>query len=215
MIKVSASILACNSMYIEKAVLEAECANVDIIHIDIMDGHYVKNLTFGPQTIRDLKKITKLPLDVHLEIENTQDMIEVFANAGADIITVQLDTCIHPIRVLRSIKNLGKKSGLAINPSMDAKPIKYLLKYIDYILLMSVEPGFGGQPFEESVYEKISDVKEILKEAGMSIPVAVDGGVDLCNVVKLKEAGVDILIAGSSIFSQGNISDTVEKFKIY
>jgi ribulose-phosphate 3-epimerase len=202
-------------MYIEKAVLEAECANVDIIHIDIMDGHYVKNLTFGPQTIRDLKKITKLPLDVHLEIENTQDMIEVFANAGADIITVQLDTCIHPIRVLRSIKNLGKKSGLAINPSMDAKPIKYLLKYIDYILLMSVEPGFGGQPFEESVYEKISDVKEILKEAGMSIPVAVDGGVDLCNVVKLKEAGVDILIAGSSIFSQGNISDTVEKFKIY
>jgi ribulose-phosphate 3-epimerase len=213
LVKVSASILACNSAYIGNAVLEAERANVDIIHIDIMDGHYVKNLTFGPQTVRDLKKITKLPLDVHLEISNTHELIEVFADAGADIITVQLDTCIHPIRVLRTIKNLGKESGIAINPGMGVKQIKYLLKYIDYILLMSVEPGFGGQPFEESTYEKITEVKVILEEAGMNIPIAVDGGVNLDNAPRLIKAGVDILIAGSTIFSQNNIANSVAELK--
>ena len=186
MVKVAASILACNTAYLGDAVLEAEKGKADIIHIDIMDGHYVKNLTFGPQTVRDLKSITSLPIEVHLELYNPHELIEVFADAGADMITVQLDCCAHPIRVFNMIRSFGKEVGVAINPGIDVKQLEYLVNHIDYILLMSVEPGFGGQPFEESTYEKIHIVKRMLRDKNLTLPIAVDGGVNIENVEKLK-----------------------------
>lgn len=213
MVKVAASILACNSANLGNSVLEAEKGKADIIHIDIMDGHYVNNLTFGPQTVRDLKRITNLPIEAHLEVSNPDDLIETFAHNGADMITVQLDCCVHPIRIFNRIKHYGKQVGVAINPGTDVKPLQYLLKYIDYVVLMSVEPGFGGQAFEESVYDKIMVVKDIFKSQGKSIPVAVDGGINLDNAEKLKMSGVDILIVGSSIFGSDDIVHSISLFK--
>ncbi len=212
-VRIAASILACNSAYIGEAVLAADKGGADIIHVDIMDGHYVKNLTFGPQTVKDLKKITELPVDAHLEVSNPHELIEVFAGAGADIITVQMDCCDHPVRALETIRLMGKKAGLAINPGMGIEQLKYLLTHIDIILLMSVEPGFGGQKFEESIFKKLPEVVSMLEDEGLSIPIAVDGGVSLSNCSSLRRAGADILIAGSSIFSHKDIGKRISELR--
>lgn len=213
MVKVAASILSCNHAFLGNAVIDAENGMADMIHIDIMDGHYVQNLTFGPKTVSDLKQITSIPVEVHLELTNADDVLDIFADAGADIITIQLDQCPHPIRTLRHIRGLGKKAGIAINPNVDGKQIKYILDYIDVIVLMSVEPGFGGQAFEVFTYEKIGELKNILEEANKDIPIAVDGGITFLIADRLKKAGVDILIIGSSIFEDGDIRTNIEKFK--
>jgi len=213
MTKVAASILSCNNAFLGDAVKRAEDAKADIIHIDIMDGHYVQNLSFGPKTVTDLKAITSLPVEVHLELENASEMIDVFAQAGADIIIIQYDQCPLPIRLLRRIRSLGKKAGIAVNPGVGIRQLKYFLGDIDVIVIMSVEPGFGGQAFEECTYEKVSEMKEILKEAGRDIPVAVDGGIDFSIADKLKKAGADILIVGSSLYAEDDIKRAVKMLK--
>ncbi|RKL61601.1 ribulose-phosphate 3-epimerase [Thermoanaerobacteraceae bacterium SP2] len=211
--KVSASILACNTLYLGDNVVKIAQAGADIIHVDIMDGHYVNNLSFGPNTVRDLRQIISLPIEVHLELYNPEKFISDFAKAGADVITVQLDCCVHPIRIFNTIKNHGKKVGLAINPCMDINQIKYFVKYIDYLLLMSVEPGFGGQDFEETTLQKVKEAKSLLKRLGINLPIGVDGGVNLQNYELIKKAGVDILVIGSALFSETDLTDTISKFK--
>ena len=163
--------------------------------------------------VADLKKITKLPLSVHMELVRPETFLPMFAKAGADIITFQLDACPNPLHMLREVKKAGIKAGLGIGPSYDVERLRYLLPHIDGLILMSVEPGYGGQPFEESIYEKVKRSVEIMDETGIHVPISIDGGVNTVTGKKLVEAGADILIAGSSVFGADSITDAVKSLK--
>ena len=213
MTRISASILACNTAYLGETVINLEKAGADILHVDVTDGHYVDNLTFGSLIVRDIRPLTKLPIEAHLGVYNPERYIRDFADAGADIITVQMDCSVHPLRVFREIRSYGKKVGVAINPCQSIDEIKYFYKYIDYLSIMGVEPGFGGQAFEDINYDKISKVKALLKSLSHEIPIGVDGGINLQNFELIKEAGADILVIGTSLFSEQDMKDTIRKFK--
>lgn len=213
MAKVSASILACDQMRIGEQIVAAEKAGVDFFHVDIMDGVYVENLTFGPQTVRDIKRISNLPVSVHLELLHPERYLSMFSEAGADILTFQLDACNNPIHFLKEIKKTGMKAGVGIGPAYAVENLKYLLHYIDWLILMSVEPGYGGQTFEPSVYEKLKRTLELMEETGYRVPISVDGGVNDEIGRELVAAGADVLIAGSYIFKNDDFSSAIGRLK--
>ena len=203
-IKISPSILSADFTCLADQVREAEEAGVDYIHVDVMDGHFVPNITIGPLVVKALRPITKLPLDVHLMIENPEFYIEDFSKAGADIITVHQEATPHLHRTIQQIHDLGIKAGVSINPSTSVRTLDEIICDVDLILVMSVNPGFGGQSYIHSCTNKIRKVREMLDDRGVSADLEVDGGVNVDTVNEVINAGANAFVAGSAIFNDKN-----------
>ena len=213
MIQIAPSILSADFSRIAEAVKLAEKAGADLIHIDIMDGHFVPNLTFGPKLVASLREKTSLPLDVHLMVENPRFFIPLFHEAGADWISIHIETSAHIHKDITLIKELNRKAGLAINPATPFHLIKDIVQELDYVLLMTVDPGWGGQGFIEFCHAKISNLKKMLTHQNINIPIEIDGGVTYGNMEKLIKDGAEILVAGSSIFNDKNPAEVIIKMK--
>lgn len=213
MIKLAPSILSADFGKLYEEIKKVEDAGADLLHIDIMDGHFVPNITIGPLVVEAIRKRSKLIFDVHLMIENPDNYIPQFINAGADIISVHVEACRHLHRTIQNIKSLGAKAGVVLNPATSIESIEYILEDVDMVLLMSVNPGFGGQKFIESTLNKIKKLRKIIDENKLKIDIEVDGGINLNNVKDVVNAGANIIVAGSAVFYSDNISKTIEEFK--
>jgi len=200
MIRLAPSILSADFSKIGEAVRMAEGAGADLIHLDIMDGHFVPNLTLGPQAVSAIRKITQLPIDVHLMVENPGFFIPLFHEAGADWISIHVEASTHLHRDVSSIKELGPKAGVVLNPATPIHVLNNILKELDFILLMSVNPGFGGQKFIGSTSQKIRQLRSWIDGQNLSIPIEVDGGVDTTNAEGLIRDGAEVLVVGAAIF---------------
>ncbi|HBZ10399.1 MAG TPA: ribulose-phosphate 3-epimerase [Bacillus bacterium] len=211
--KIAPSILAADFLKLGNEIKEVEAGGADYIHIDVMDGHFVPNITMGPGTVAAIKSVTDLPLDVHLMIENPHLYIEDFAKAGADYLTIHVETDPHLHRTLQEIKKHGVKAGVVLNPATPAESIQYLLEDIDMVLLMTVNPGFGGQSFIESVLPKITEIKKMADERGLDLEIEVDGGIHPETARLCKEAGANVFVAGSFIFNQPDRTKAIEDIR--
>jgi ribulose-phosphate 3-epimerase len=202
MLKIAPSILSADFAKLGEEITAVEKAGADYIHVDVMDGHFVPNITIGPLIVKAIRPVTKLPLDVHLMIDNPDQYIEAFAKAGADYITVHVEACRHLHRTIHHIKSFGIKAGVVLNPATPVNTIEHILKDIDMVLLMSVNPGFGGQKFIPEVLPKIRKVKEMADSIGKEIEIEIDGGVNSETAKLCVEAGANVLVAGSAIYDQ-------------
>lgn len=209
MIKISPSILSADFSRLGEDVQAVDRAGADYIHIDVMDGHFVPNITIGPLVVEALRKVTAKPLDVHLMIENPDLYISDFAKAGADIITVHQEAVPHLHRTLQLIKSLGKKAGVSLNPATPVETLDVILDELDLVLIMSVNPGFGGQSFIPSALEKIRTLRQRITERGLSTELEVDGGVKIDNIREVVAAGADVLVAGSAVFNTEDYAATI------
>lgn len=213
MIKLAPSILSADFGRLAESVREVEEAGCEYLHIDVMDGHFVPNLTFGPVVIKSIRKKSEMVFDCHLMIENADLYLDEFAKAGADIITVHQEACTHLHRTVHRIKELGCKAGVSLNPATDLSTLEYILPDIDMVLIMSVNPGFGGQSFIPQSIEKIKRLKENIEEKGYKIDIQVDGGVTAQNIAEIVDAGANILVAGSSIFGKEDVGIAVRELR--
>lgn len=197
---IAPSILSADFTEIGGAVALVENAGADVIHIDVMDGHFVPNLTVGPQLVADLKQKTSLPLDVHLMVENPRDFVPLFHEAGADWISIHLEASVHLHKDISLIKEFGRKAGLALNPATPIHLMKEIIKDLDYVLLMTVNPGWGGQEFIPFCHEKIAHLKSWITGQKLDIPIEIDGGVKRDNLDEMLRDGADIVVVGSGIY---------------
>ncbi len=213
MIKLAPSILSADFANLLSDIKLVEEAGCEYLHIDVMDGHFVPNITIGPPVVRSLKGKVDMVFDVHLMIENPDRYIEAFSDAGADLIVVHQEACTHLHRTLQSIKALGKKAGVSLNPATPIETIKHIIYDIDMVLIMTVNPGFGGQKFIETMIPKIKELKELCIKENLNIDIQVDGGVTPENVNKVVSAGANIIVAGSAIFGSKDIKQAVKLFR--
>ena len=215
MIQISPSVLSADlaKLYDECAAIDA--AGADLIHLDVMDGAFVPNLTFGAPVIKGARLATKLPFDVHLMIEEPGRYIEDFVGAGADLITVHAESCKHLDRTIASIKERGILAGVALNPATPLQTVEYVLEKVDMVLIMTVNPGFGGQKFIPYTLEKIKKLRGMLNEAGLTTDIEVDGGVNAANVREVLDAGANVIVAGSAVFKNDAAANTKEFLKIF
>lgn len=212
-IKIAPSILSADFFKLGDEIKSIENAGADLIHIDVMDGHFVPNITIGSLVVKAIKPNTNLPLDVHLMIENPDNYIESFAKNGADIISVHVEATDHLHRTIQLIKSYGVKAAVAINPATPLCELEYIIGDIDMVLLMSVNPGFGGQKFIPNVLPKIRQVREMIERKGLTIDIEVDGGVNEQTVKEVIEAGANVLVAGSYVFGNDNRELAISKLK--
>ncbi len=200
------SILSADFTNLNQSIRAVELAGVKWLHCDVMDGHFVPNITFGPLVISSLRKITELHLDVHLMITDPDRYINDFARAGSDTITVHQEACIHLNRTINSIKELGKNAGVSINPATPVSTLFEIMEFVDLVLIMSVNPGFGGQKFIKSSLNKISELNKIRTEKNLKFQIEVDGGIDRTTIKECLNAGCDVFVAGNSVFNSDNIT---------
>ncbi|WP_160720060.1 ribulose-phosphate 3-epimerase [Bacillus sp. USDA818B3_A] len=213
MVKIAPSILSADFAKLGEEIIAVDQAGADYIHIDVMDGHFVPNITIGPLVVEAVRPVTKLPLDVHLMIENPDQYIEAFAKAGADYITVHVEACRHLHRTIQSIKSFGVKAGVVLNPATPVESIQHIIGDIDMVLLMTVNPGFGGQSFIPEVLPKIRQVKEMADQKGLTIEIEVDGGVNPVTARQCIEAGANVLVAGSAVYNQEDYKQAISQLR--
>jgi len=210
---IAPSILSADFSRLGEEILAIEKAGADWIHADIMDGHFVPNITFGPMVVEAVKRITPLPIDVHLMIENPDQYIPDFAKAGASWISVQAETCVHLHRTIQLIRSLDVHPGVVLNPSTPLEQLEWVLEDIDFALIMSVNPGFGGQSFIPSALEKISRLKKMISDRNLSVLIQVDGGVNSKTIQEVSRAGADVFVAGSAIFGAPDYKAVIDDFR--
>jgi len=213
MILIAPSILSADFTRIEEAVKLVESSGADLVHVDIMDGHYVPNLTFGPRLVSLLKKKTALPLDVHLMVDNPNDVIPWFIEAGADWISIHIEASKHLHRDVSLIREAGRTAGLALNPATPLNTLNDIIKEIDFVLLMCVNPGRGSQPFLESSHEKIRSLRRWMKEHELKALLEIDGGVNLRNIQSLVKDGAQVFVAGNAVFNHPDPREAVRQMK--
>lgn len=213
MTKIAPSILSANFAKLGEEIKEVELAGADYIHVDVMDGHFVPNITIGPLIVEAIKPVTNLPLDVHLMIENPDQYIRIFAEKGASIITVHQEACPHLHRTIQLIKDMNVKAGVVINPATPIEMIKEILPYVDLVLIMTVNPGFGGQSFIHEMIPKIKAISELKEKNNYHYEIEVDGGVNIETAKLCTDVGADVLVAGSAIFNQKDRKKAIEDLR--
>ena len=210
---IAPSILSADFSRLGEEIKSVEKAGADWIHVDVMDGHFVPNITMGPLIVEAARRVTSLPVDVHLMIENADRFIPDFAKAGASLISVQVEACAHLNRTIQLIKELGVKPGVALNPATPLSAIEWVLEHIDFVLIMSVNPGFGGQAFIRNSVNKIKALSKMIKEKGLSTLIEIDGGVNKDTIADISRAGADVFVAGSAIFGSKDYKETIKLFR--
>lgn len=212
-IKISPSIAAANLMRIEEEIIKLESSGADSIHFDVMDGHFVPLLTIGIPIIEQIKTITNMLLDVHIMVSNPDQVFQDYISAGADTLSFHQEAAVHPHKICTKIKELGKKAGIALNPSTHWNTIEYLLPILDQVTIMSVNPGYSRQSHLSFVHQKIIDLSKFRKEKNLNFDIMVDGGVNCDNISTLAKIGCDIIVAGGAIFNQNNYKEAILKLK--
>jgi ribulose-phosphate 3-epimerase len=210
---IAPSILSADFSRLGEEVKSVEKAGADWIHVDVMDGHFVPNITMGPIVVEAVRRSTSLPIDVHLMIESPDAFIPDFAEAGADFISVQVETCAHVNRTLQLIKDTGAAPGIVLNPGTPLSSVKWVLELVDFVLVMSVNPGFGGQTFIGNSLDRIRSLKEMILKKGVPVRIQVDGGVNAKTIADIARAGADIFVAGSAIFGSSDYRETIQLLK--
>jgi ribulose-phosphate 3-epimerase len=212
-VRIAPSILAADFAHLARDVAAAEAGGADLIHVDVMDGHFVPNLTVGPPVVRSLRRATTLPLDVHLMIEDPDRYLEAFIEAGASMVSVHVEAAVHLHRTLAAIKQAGARAGVVLNPSTAVTSIAEVAGDVDFVLIMSVNPGFGGQTFIEHSVDKIRRLQRLLEAAGNPVPIEVDGGIDVTTARRVVAAGASILVAGQAIFGSPDAAAAVRAIR--
>ncbi|HOP40513.1 MAG TPA: ribulose-phosphate 3-epimerase [Geobacteraceae bacterium] len=211
--KIAPSILSADFSRLGDEIRAVEAGGADYIHVDVMDGHFVPNITIGPLVVEAARKVTDLPLDVHLMIANPDLYVPEFAKAGADIIVIHAEATLHLHRSVQLIKSLGKKAGVSLNPATPLSVLEYVLGDLDLVLLMTVNPGFGGQSFIEACIPKIRGLRKMLDKQGLETELEVDGGVKIDNIDRISHAGADVFVAGSAVFGSRDYAATIAELK--
>lgn len=213
-IQIAPSLLAADFARLGEEVAAAETGGADLLHLDIMDGHFVPNITIGPLVVEAVRRTTSLPLDVHLMIEEPERYIPRFAQAGADILTVHVEACLHLHRTVQQIKGLGVKAGVSLNPATPLNSLEEILEYVDLVLVMTVNPGFGGQEFIAGMLAKVRRLRQMLDERGLNCELEVDGGINVETAPKVVAAGAKVLVAGEAIFgAEEGVAEAIRRIR--